>query len=209
MLELCTAGTLADAAVSRLGLTLFADATRQLADALAYLHARGYVHGDVKMENVLIRKRTARNTADDDVSNPSNAGNTSNADGDLSNADDDVGSTDPDRCRDLLVLCDFGAVARIRADTGACDRVRSGALRSGQVLAVAAGCPSTLRGRGRRGWGLDVGSGALGGRQVTHLHPLPPHRRNRIISFQLYPTRNVFFYIYIGAGARLFLFFWR
>lgn len=57
LMELCDGGTLSDV-VFDLGLDLggIVDVCRQLTSALAYAHAQGVVHCDVKLENVLVRR---------------------------------------------------------------------------------------------------------------------------------------------------------
>jgi serine/threonine protein kinase len=59
VMPLAQYGTLADHAFDGLAFPAAADALRQLALALDYIHSKGYIHGDVKMENVLVAKSSS------------------------------------------------------------------------------------------------------------------------------------------------------
>eukprot|EP00040_Diaphanoeca_grandis_P004812 m.30241 g.30241 ORF g.30241 m.30241 type:complete len:325 (-) comp16240_c0_seq1:38-1012(-) len=57
VMEWCDAGTLADHCTRGSSFDQVADALRQLVSALIFVNRSGFIHGDVKMENVLVKQQ--------------------------------------------------------------------------------------------------------------------------------------------------------
>lgn len=90
VMELYQGGTLVDHSMSGMRASHLVDVLRQLSDGLRYIAQHGYIHGDIKQENILIR-------LDDHARQR------------LQSSGEDLQR----QYRDTVVIGDFGAVARV------------------------------------------------------------------------------------------------